>query len=87
MSLEQEVEILRQIPMFANIETAKLKLMCFASERLTFKPNQTLCLQGDPGDAAFVIVEGEAEVTVDAPKGPMAVAKLKRNDIVGEVHG
>ncbi len=85
MSLDQEVEILRQIPLFANIETAKLKLMCFASERLTFKPKQTLCRQGDPGDAAFVIVEGEAEVSVDAPKGPMTVAVLKRNDIVGEI--
>ena len=58
MSLDQEVEILRQIPLFANIDTAKLKLMCFASQRLTFKPGEALCRQGDAGDSAFVIVEG-----------------------------
>ncbi len=85
MSLDQEVEILRHIPLFANIETAKLKLMCFASERLTFKPSQTLCRQGEPGDAAYIIVDGEAEVSVDTPDGPLAVAVLKRNDIVGEI--
>jgi CRP-like cAMP-binding protein len=85
MSLDQEVEILRHIPLFANIETAKLKLMCFASERLTFKSGQALCQQGEPGDAAFIIVDGEAEVSVDTPDGPLAVAQLKRNDIVGEI--
>jgi len=85
MSLDQEVEILRQIPFFANIETAKLKLMCFASERLTFKPGQTLCREGELGDAAYIIVDGEAEVSVDTPDGPLAVAVLKRNEIVGEI--
>ncbi len=85
MSLDQEVEILRQIPLFANIDTAKLKLMCFASQRLTFKPGEALCRQGEPGDAAFVIVEGEAEVTVDTGGGPVKVAVLTRNDIVGEI--
>lgn len=85
MSLDQEVEILRHIPLFANIETAKLKLMCFASERLTFKASQTLCRQGEPGDSAYIIVDGEAEVSVDTPDGPLAVAVLKRNDIVGEI--
>jgi CRP-like cAMP-binding protein len=85
MSLDQEVEILRQIPLFANIDTAKLKLMCFASERLTFKPGQVICGQGEPGDAAYIIVDGEAEVSVATPTGPLKVAVLSRNDIVGEI--
>ena len=85
MSLDQEVEILRQIPLFANIDTAKLKLMCFASERLTFKPGQVICGQGELGDAAYIIVDGEAEVSVATPKGPLKVAVLERNDIVGEI--
>ena len=85
MSLDQEVEILRQIPLFANIDTAKLKLMCFASQRLTFKPGEALCRQGDAGDSAFVIVEGAADVLVDRGDGPIKVADLERNDIVGEI--
>ena len=85
MSLVQEVDILRQIPLFANIDTAKLKLMCFASERLVFKPGQMLCKQGDVGDAAFIIIDGTADVMVNAPGGPLAVAELGPNDIVGEI--
>lgn len=85
MSLDQEVDVLRQIPLFANIDTAKLKLLCFASERLTYTAGQMLFSQGDAGDAAYIIVDGEAEVLVNSPAGPLSVAVLKRNDIVGEI--
>ncbi len=85
MSIEEEVEILRNIPMFRKIDPTKLKLMAFASERLMFKPDQVLVRQGELGDAAFIIVEGTAEVLIDTPDGPVAVARLKRNDIIGEI--
>ena len=85
MSLNEEVELLRNIPMFANIEPSKLKLLAFTSERMTFKAGDTLFKQGEPGDSAYVIIAGEANVIVDTPKGPLTVAKLKRNDIVGEI--
>src|SRR3546814_9235808 len=52
MSIDQEVEILRRIPIFAKIDPAKLKLMAFASERVTYKPGQALFRQGERGEAA-----------------------------------
>ena len=85
MSLNEEVELLRNIPMFANIEPSKLKLLAFTSERMAFKDGDVLFRQGEPGDSAYVIIGGEADVIVDTPKGPLTVAKLKRNDIVGEI--
>jgi CRP/FNR family transcriptional regulator, cyclic AMP receptor protein len=33
MSLKQEFELLRRLPMFAEIEPARLKLLAFMSER------------------------------------------------------
>jgi CRP-like cAMP-binding protein len=84
VSIEQEVEILRKIPLFANIDPAKLKLMCFASERLTFKPGQSLFDQGDSADSAYIIAAGTADVIVTTDK-PTVVAKLAQNDIVGEI--
>ncbi|MBL8664679.1 MAG: Crp/Fnr family transcriptional regulator [Candidatus Odyssella sp.] len=85
MSLNEEVELLRNIPMFANIEPSKLKLLAFTSERMAFKDGDVLFRQGEQGDSAYVIIVGEADVIVDTPKGPLTVAKLKRNDIVGEI--
>ena len=85
MSLNEEVELLRNIPMFARIEPSKLKLLAFTSERLTFQGGQDLCVQGGDGDSAFIIIEGDADVIVDTPKGPLTVAAMSNNDVVGEI--
>lgn len=86
MSLDQEVEVLRRIPLFANIDPAKLKLLAFASQRMTYKPGAVLFRQGDPGDAAYIVIEGSAEVVVgNANGGELVVAEIARNQIVGEI--
>ena len=85
MSIDQEVEILRRIPIFAKIDPAKLKLMAFASERMTYKPGQVLFRQGERGDAAFIVLKGTADVLINAPDGPLRVASLSENEIIGEI--
>ncbi len=85
MSLLQEYELLRRIPVFAEIEPAKLKLLAFMSERVGYDPGKTLCHQGDPADAAYLIIEGEADIILESPAGPVTVATLGANDIVGEM--
>ena len=85
MSLKEEVDLLRNIPLFANVEPSKLKLLAFASDRLTFAAGQELFRQGDAADAAYILIDGSAEVLVDAAGGPVEVAQLGKNDIVGEI--
>ena len=85
MSIEDEVSVMRRIPLFAHITPQKLKLLAFTSERIMFDPGQTVFRQGDDGDAAYVIIDGQADVLVDAPNGPISVAKVERNALVGEV--
>jgi len=85
MSLANDVEVLRSIPIFAKIEPAKLKLLAFTSERLEFMDGDELCHQGDFGDAAYIILDGQADVLVDTPNGALKVAEVGRNDIIGEI--
>jgi CRP/FNR family cyclic AMP-dependent transcriptional regulator len=85
MSLKQEFELLRRVPFFAEIEPAKLKLLAFMSERVAFDPGKPIVLQGDPADAAYLIIEGEAEVSVATPAGPVTVATFGANEIFGEI--
>lgn len=85
MSLVEEVALLRKIPLFAKLDPAKLKLLAFTSERLTFPAGQGLFNQGDPGDAAYIIIDGEADVKVTSAKGPVTVAHLGRNSFIGEI--
>jgi CRP-like cAMP-binding protein len=85
MLLKDEVEMLRRMPFFAGIEPAKLKLLAFTSDRMTFKPGETLFHQGDMSDAAYVILLGGADILVDSPGGPIKVAEARPNSIVGEI--
>ena len=86
MSLNDEVELLRQVPIFAKIEPAQLKLLAFTSERLNFNEGQDLCVQGDPGDAAFIIIEGKADILINAENGNLKkVSQIGKHEIVGEI--
>jgi CRP-like cAMP-binding protein len=85
MSLKEEVEMLRRIPLFAQIEPSKLKLLAFTSEKVAYEAGTILFNEGDMGDAAYIIVEGEAEVRVETPTGPVTVAVLGKNEFVGEI--
>ena len=85
MSLKQEFELLRRVPIFAEIEPSKLKLLAFMSERVGFDPGKPLVRQGDPADAAYLIIEGQAEVMVETPAGSVLVATNGPNELVGEM--
>ena len=84
MSLNEEVEALRSVPLFAKIEPSKLKLLAFTSERLTFPAGGELFHQGDPGDAAYIILDGQADVVVTpqtaswrSPKSGRTISSVK----------
>lgn len=85
MSLDAEVEALRQVPLFRKIEPSKLRLLAFISDRVNFHPGENLCKQGETGDSAFIVVSGEADVLVNTDQGPRKVAAIGNNDIVGEI--
>jgi CRP-like cAMP-binding protein len=84
MNLNEEVEILKRVPIFAKMEPSKLKLLAFTGERMTFGSGQEVCHQGDPGDAMYVILGGVADVLIDTQGGQIRVAELKKNGFFGE---
>ena len=85
MSLLQEVEALRAVPLFARMEPSKLKLLAFTSERVRFAAGESLFEQDEIGRSAYIIIDGEAEVLIRTPTGPRVVATVGKNDFVGEI--
>ena len=85
MNLNEEVELLKLVPIFSKIEQAKLKLLAFTSERVNFAIGQEVCHQGDPGDTMYVILGGTADVLIDTAGGQIAVAEMKKNSFFGEI--
>ena len=85
MSLNKEVEVLRDVPLFSKIDHTKLKLLAFTSENLIHQDGQFLFREGETGDAAYIVLKGKVAVFIETEKGQVEVAQLKRGDVVGEI--
>lgn len=85
MLLNDEVELLGKVSLFAGLQPSQLKLLAFTSQRLTFLKGDMLFQQNDPGDFAYVVLSGEAEVIVDINGVDVVVATLEKNSIIGEI--
>ena len=83
--LNDEVNMLKQVPLLAGIAPAKLKLLALTSERQTYRQGEVLFRQGEPGDAAYVILQGTANVLAETANGEIKIADLSENTVVGEI--
>ena len=85
MDLAEETDLLRKIPMFAKMETSKLKLLAFASEMVSFQNGDVVFNNGDSADYAYVIMEGSVDVITETDKGPVVTVTLSQNQLIGEL--
>ncbi len=81
--LEAEAAVLEEIPLFDGMESSRLKLLAFASEKVAFKPGEVLLKEGDPGAFAYVVLEGEGEIFVGEES--TFIRRVKQHEIVGEM--
>lgn len=62
MLLDEEAALLRKLPIFAGVDPARLRLLCFASSRGTFDAGDVLFSEGEPSFGAYVILSGSVDV-------------------------
>ena len=57
------IEFLRRLPLFASLPEADLEQLYRQAEPLTLSPGEVLIEEGAPGDALFVLIDGQLQVT------------------------
>lgn len=85
MTIDDEVQVMRRIPLFAGIEPRGLKRLAAICTRLRFEPGQILFHQGDQADAAYVVIDGAADILVETADGPEVIAMAGENEVIGEL--
>ncbi|HVF19983.1 MAG TPA: cytochrome P450 [Mycobacteriales bacterium] len=78
--LVHRVTLLERIPLFAGCRAGDLALLAATAYSIAFDPGDELCVEGGDADDCYVIVEGEARVTIDG----LAVATVGADEVVGE---
>jgi CRP/FNR family cyclic AMP-dependent transcriptional regulator len=81
MAREQYLDHLATVPLFAGASTKELRAVAKASVELTIDEGKEFVTQGDVGREAFIIVEGQADVS----RGGQRIATLGPGDCVGEL--
>jgi len=84
MTLNEESSFLSKVPLFQELEPSRLKLLAFTSETVNFQNGEILFKAGEPGDCAYVIMEGEVEILSTADDAAV-VGVLQINQIFGEL--
>jgi small-conductance mechanosensitive channel/CRP-like cAMP-binding protein len=87
---QQEVQsaariILRQQPLFRCLSDEQLDALLPRGRVVHFGRGETMIQQGEDGESMFVLVEGDATVTVEGNGAPQQVATLRSGDCVGEM--
>lgn len=85
--LKDEVDLLRSIPILSKLPSNKLKLLAFASDRVSYAAGEVMFHQGDDADAAYIIISGTGDVLVstDADSEPFRVASIQEKEFVGDM--
>ena len=74
MSIRATVELLKEIPLFANVDEAHLQTLLFSSDELVVLQGRSVFEAGDEATSAIVIRRGEAVVHDAQTKSVLALA-------------
>ena len=79
------IDLLKGVPLFAGLPEDDLRAICEGSEEVILEPGQQLFAEGDVGDRAYVIVEGEVEVVKQSADRDVLLAVRGSGDVIGEM--
>jgi CRP/FNR family transcriptional regulator, cyclic AMP receptor protein len=78
---DPKVEALGRVPLFSRCSRKELEFIASRTDEVDLKSDYTLIKQGAPSDTFYVLLEGEATVSVDGKSR----AALHAGDFFGEI--
>jgi len=81
LAVEDKLEILRRVPLFAGLDERGLQAVSLLAREVPRKASDVLMVEGEAGDAFFVIVEG----TVRIEHGDRTIRSMTSGGFLGEI--
>ncbi|MEM1377362.1 MAG: cyclic nucleotide-binding domain-containing protein [Pseudomonadota bacterium] len=85
MSLDDDIQLIAEAPIFAELNGDQLRLLAFGAERMTYRERQVIFRQGDPADYGAVIATGSVLASVDTPTGSKPLQTIERPSLIGQM--
>jgi CRP-like cAMP-binding protein len=81
MADQQTTQLLKQVPLFSDLDNRELDQVASSMKRRQFSAGQEIAREGESGVGFFVIEEGRAKVTIHGEE----VGELGGGDHFGEI--
>ena len=78
-------DFLGRLPLFTALPRADLERLCSMVQDVRLAAGEVLMAEGDPGDAMYVIAEGEFEVVKESGDRQVVLARRVPGDFIGEM--
>lgn len=84
--MEALLNILKSVELFRDLNEEQLEQISKISKKQVYSRGESICKQGDPGDAMYVISSGQVEINVRDNKGnAYSALYLGAGQLVGEM--
>jgi signal transduction histidine kinase len=78
-------EFLSKLPLFEGLQSEDLEQLYAMSELLKLQPGDLLVAEGDPATTAYVLLEGEVEVTKHTGEREIVLDRRAAGELLGEI--
>ena len=86
MALNDDIALLSLVPLFADIDEDKLRLIAFGAERRRLNKGQQLFREGAPADCAFAVASGAFSLTRSLADGStQVIGTVGRGTLLSEL--
>jgi CRP-like cAMP-binding protein len=85
MTLETDIACLRELPLFRELPSSRLKLVALMGERLRFPAGSIIVSDQEQLDGVYVILQGEVEFSQRRDDGGGRRFQKEAGSIIGDV--
>jgi CRP-like cAMP-binding protein len=83
--LVMNLQDLRKSPLFQGLSDQEIQQLMDMAEPVTLHAGEALMKQGEPGDAAYVVIKGEFEIRKQTGQSLIKIDMRNPGDVVGEM--
>jgi DNA-binding winged helix-turn-helix (wHTH) protein len=80
-----DIQALRNVPILALLDSPRLKLVAFTSERLSLAEGDVLFYQGERADAAYIVLSGSLDAYLERSGGRFHLSRNAEHAVIGEM--
>ena len=79
------LRLLREHAVFCELPEPALKDLVVRGDLFGFVASELMLRQGEAGDSAWLVTQGEVDIFIDGPQGPVRLGQASPGALIGEI--